>query len=58
MPPFGSLYNLPTYLDRSLTRSETIVFEAGTHTDAVRMRYSDYERVAKPRIGDFAMKLH
>jgi len=58
MPPFGSLYNLPTYVDRSLTRAEHIVFEAGTHTDAVKMRYADYERLAKPIVGDFAAKLH
>ena len=58
MPPFGSLYDLPTYIDRNLTRSEFIVFEAGTHTDAVRMRYAHYERLAKPRVGDFAAKLH
>jgi Ala-tRNA(Pro) deacylase len=57
MPPFGSLYGLPTYIDRALSKEDFIVFEAGTHTDAVKLRYSDYERVANPFIEDFAIKL-
>ncbi|HEY7729214.1 MAG TPA: YbaK/EbsC family protein [Candidatus Eisenbacteria bacterium] len=58
MPPFGALYDLPTWVDRSLTADEYIVFEAGTHTDAIKIRYSDFERVAKPRVAEFAEKLH
>jgi Ala-tRNA(Pro) deacylase len=57
MPPFGKLYGLPTYVDRSLTTDERIVFAAGTHTDAVRMNYGDYARLAQPQIGDWAVKL-
>jgi len=57
MPPIGSLYGLTTYVDRSLTGQEYIVFEAGTHSDAIRLQYRDYERAAKPVIGDFAIKL-
>jgi Ala-tRNA(Pro) deacylase len=45
-------------VDRSLTADEYIVFEAGTHTDAIKIRYSDFERVAKPRVAEFAEKLH
>lgn len=55
MPPFGDLYGVPTYVDRSLTKKVCIVFEAGTHTDAIKVSYSDYERTAKPRIEDFAV---
>jgi Ala-tRNA(Pro) deacylase len=39
MPPFGSLYNLPVYVDESLAADEAIVCNAGTHRDAIRMRY-------------------
>ena len=56
MPPFGSLYGLETYVDRSLAENETIVFEAGTHSDAVKMRYGDFARVANPKLADFAVK--
>jgi Ala-tRNA(Pro) deacylase len=50
MPPFGSLYNLPVYVDESLAADEAIVFNAGTHRDAICMRYNDFVRVAKPSI--------
>lgn len=58
MPPFGNLYNLPTYVDKSLAEQEYIVFEAGTHTDAIKMSYSDYEKIVKPKVADLAIKLH
>jgi len=58
MPPFGEIYGVATYLDRSLTETDVIVFEAGTHSDAVRIRFAEYERLAKPTIADFAVKLH
>ena len=35
MPPFGNLYGVPTYVDNRLAQEEYIVFEAGTHTDAI-----------------------
>ena len=58
MPPFGQLYGVATYLDRSLAEAERIVFEAGTHSDAVKIRYADYERLAKPTVAEFAVRLH
>jgi Ala-tRNA(Pro) deacylase len=54
MPPFGSLYNLPVYVDESLAADEEIVFNAGTHRDAIRMRYDDFVRLAKPKVCSFA----
>ena len=52
-PPFGGLYGVDTLVDRSLAQSEEIVFNAGSHTDAVRMKYADYANVAKPRVASF-----
>ena len=57
MPPFGQLYGVATYVDRGLAESDRIVFEAGTHSDAVKMRYADYERLTKPTVAEFAVKL-
>ncbi len=54
MPPFGGLYDLPVYADKSLAEDETIVFEAGTHTDTMSMKYGDYERLANPNVAEFA----
>ena len=57
MPPFGHLYGLPTYVDQSLAERDYIVFEAGTHTDAIKMSYRDYEKIVKPKVNDLGIKL-
>ncbi len=57
MPPFGSLYGVPTYVDKNLAEQDYIVFEAGTHTDAIKMSYRDYEKIVKPEVADLAIKL-
>jgi Ala-tRNA(Pro) deacylase len=54
MPPFGEIYGLPVYVDKVLTEDEEIVFPAGTHRDAIRMRYEDFSRLAKPWVCSFA----
>jgi len=56
MPPFGNLYGLPTYVDKSLAEQDYIVFEAGTHTDAIKMAYGDYEKIVKPRVDDLVVQ--
>jgi len=50
-PPFGNLYGLPVYADESLHRDPDIVLNAGTHTEAIRMRWADYERLVRPVVG-------
>jgi Ala-tRNA(Pro) deacylase len=54
MPPFGNLYDVPVYADRALTENETIVFQAGTHTDTMSIRYADFERLARPTVATFS----
>lgn len=56
MPPFGNLYNLPVYVDKTLTEDETVVFQAGTHTDTMSVRYADFERLVQPNVADFARR--
>lgn len=56
MPPFGNLYNLPVYVDEALAADEEIVFNAGSHRDAIRMRYADFAQLARPRVAAFAEK--
>ena len=55
MPPFGDLYGLSTYVDQHLAKEDYIVFEAGTYTEAIKLSYSDYERVVKPQVADLAI---
>src|SRR5262245_27657322 len=57
MPPFGELYDVPVYVDKSLKEANDFVFEAGTHTDAVRMNYADYEKIVQPKVAEFAQHL-
>jgi len=54
MPPFGALYGLRTWVDESLTRDREIVFNAGTHSEAIRMSFEDYRRLAAPILMWFA----
>jgi Ala-tRNA(Pro) deacylase len=48
MPPFGNRYDMPTYIDEALTRTSTLVFQAGTHRDTLKLATEDYLRLAKP----------
>jgi Ala-tRNA(Pro) deacylase len=50
MAPFGNLYGLPVFVDTVLTRDEEIVFNAGTHTDTIRMSYADFDRLVQPTV--------
>lgn len=54
--PFGNLYNLPTYLDRSVLENEWVNFNAGLHTVSIHMRSEDLVKLIKPIIGDFSYK--
>jgi len=55
MPPFGHLYDMPLYSETRLSRDPSIVFPAGTHTEAIRMDYRDFERLAKPIVRSFGV---
>jgi Ala-tRNA(Pro) deacylase len=53
MPPFGNLYGMEVYLAASLTENEEIAFNAGSHTEAMRMPFKDFERLVKPKVLSF-----
>ena len=53
MSPFGNLYQVPVVVDRELGESEEIVFNAGSHTDTIKMRYRDFAALVKPKAGPF-----
>ncbi len=48
MPPFGNLWGLTVFVDERLREDEQIAFNAGTHTELVRLAYGDFERVVEP----------
>ncbi len=53
-PPLGMLYELPVYVSSWLTGDERITFNAGTHEDAIRMRFSDFLELVRPTVLDFS----
>lgn len=48
IPPFGSLFDLPTFCDRALGDNAAINFNAGDHAISVQLPYADYIRVEAP----------
>ena len=56
MPPLGPLYRQIVYVDEALAVEEQIVFNGGTHGDAVSMRYEDFAAIARPIVGRFARR--
>ena len=57
MPPFGNLYEMDVYVAESLAEDEQIAFNAGSHTELVRMAYADFERLAQPKVLKFAARV-
>jgi Ala-tRNA(Pro) deacylase len=53
MPPFGNLYAVPVYVDDLLAEDEEIVFEAGTHSGAFKLRYQDFADLVHPIVAEF-----
>ena len=58
MPPFGFAAQFPhrVFVDRSLVGEPEMVFNAGTHTDAIRMHYSDFADLVHPRVGSIGCR--
>ena len=50
MPPFGNLYGIDVFADESLTEDDEIAFNAGTHTELIKLPFMDFKRLVKPRM--------
>jgi Ala-tRNA(Pro) deacylase len=50
MPPFGNLYNMGVYVAEQLTEDEEIAFNAGSHSELVKMSYSDFANLVTPQV--------
>jgi Ala-tRNA(Pro) deacylase len=53
IPPFGSLFGLPTYCDPALAENPSITFNAGDHTISLQMTYADYAAAERPTVLSF-----
>jgi Ala-tRNA(Pro) deacylase len=50
MPPFGNLYGFDVYVAKTLAQDDEIAFNAGSHTELIKLPYSDFERLVKPKV--------
>ncbi len=53
MPPFGNLYGMEVYAAESLTQNQEIAFNAGSHTEIIKLAFADFERLVKPKVVSF-----
>jgi Ala-tRNA(Pro) deacylase len=49
MPPFGNIYGMDVYVAESLAEDEEIAFNACNHTELIKMNFSDFEKLVKPK---------
>jgi Ala-tRNA(Pro) deacylase len=50
MPPLGHLYGLDVFVDLPLSHQEQIVFNGGTHGEAIAMSYREFEKLSRTQI--------
>ncbi len=55
VPPFGNLFHIPLYIDRSVLRSAKINFNAGLQTKSILMQTTDYLNVVDGQLDDFSL---
>jgi len=48
MPPFGNLYDMKVFVSQALREDEQIAFNAGSHSELVRLPYTEFERLVEP----------
>jgi Ala-tRNA(Pro) deacylase len=53
MPPFGNLYGMEVYVAGALAENEEIAFNAGSHTEVIKLAYRDFERLVNPKVVSF-----
>lgn len=54
IPPFGNIFDLKTFVEEKLGENQEIVFNAGSHTQSVKIHYQDFVKLVKPQVGIFA----
>lgn len=54
VPPFGNLFDLKVYFDKSVVENEIVAFNAGQHTKSIKMKAKDLVKVVNPVVGEFS----
>ncbi len=53
MPPFGNLFDMEVFVAGSLADNEEFAFNAGSHTEVIKLAYHDFERLVHPKVLSF-----
>ena len=53
-PPVGVLFDMKTIMDLQLKDDEYLVMQANSHTEAIKMRRADWERLCNPQVASIA----
>ena len=53
VPPFGNLFGLKVYFDKSVVDNDVVAFNAGQHTKSIKMKAKDLVKVVNPIVGEF-----
>ena len=53
MPPFGNLYGMDVFVAPELTEEAEIAFNAGSHTEIIKLSYEDFARLVQPKVLSF-----
>lgn len=56
VPPFGSLFKLPVYLDKKLLKNKKLNLPGGSYTESVILNAKDYVKLEQPVMGNFSVK--
>lgn len=54
MPPFGNLFDMEVFVSAKLAEDQEIAFNAGSHTELLKLAYKDFERLVQPKVVPFA----
>jgi Ala-tRNA(Pro) deacylase len=56
LTPFGSLYKIPLFLDKKLTKNKKLNLPAGSYTESIELSTKDYIKLENPILGNFSKK--
>ncbi len=56
MPPFGNLWGMEVYMAKTLAEDEEIAFNAGSHTELIRLAYADFETLVEPKVLKYSLQ--
>jgi hypothetical protein len=58
IPPLRHWKDVAVFMDASLASAETLVFQAGTHEDAIQLNFHDWFALVSPGVGFFSEPEH